>query len=90
MTRRDWIKPCADICIVRQCELASVPRSTVYAVSQRSADDEAFDLQLCKLMDEQYTRHPFYGSRRMVVFLKRKSHRVNRKRVLGVGAGQNR
>lgn len=81
MRRREWIKPHPDICIVRQCELASVSRSTVYAVSHRSADDDAFDLLLCKLIDEEYTRHPFYGSRRMVVFLKRKSHRANRKRV---------
>jgi putative transposase len=39
------------------------------------------DLQLCALIDEEYTRHPFYGSRRMVVFLLRQGHLVNRKRV---------
>lgn len=81
MTRRDWIEPSADICIVRQCELASVARSTVYAASRRAAEDDAFDLLLCKLIDEEYTRHPFYGSRRMVVFLRRAGHHVNRKRV---------
>jgi len=81
VTRREWIRPHADVCIVRQCELASVSRSTVYARSQRSADADAFDLLLCKLIDEEYTRHPFYGSRRMVVFLQRQGYHVNRKRV---------
>ena len=32
-------------------------------------------------MDEEYTRRPFYGSRRMVVYLGRLGHIVNRKRV---------
>jgi len=33
------------------------------------------------LIDEEYTRHPFYGSRKMVVFLDHEGHPVNRKRV---------
>ncbi|CAB4243994.1 protein of unknown function [Methylacidimicrobium sp. AP8] len=36
---------------------------------------------LCRLMDEEYTRRPFYGSRRMVVFLGRLGYVANRKRV---------
>jgi len=36
------------------------------------------------LIDKEYTRHPFYGSRRMVVFLKVAGHTVNRKRVQGL------
>ena len=36
------------------------------------------------LIDEEYTRHPFYGSRKMVVFLKAAGHDVNRKRVQGL------
>lgn len=35
----------------------------------------------CRLIDEQYTRRPFYGSRRMVAYLKEVGHLVNRKRV---------
>ena len=42
-------------------------------------DDD--DLALCVLLDEEYTRHPFYGSRRMVVILLRAGWLVNRKRV---------
>jgi putative transposase len=39
------------------------------------------DDTLRALIDEEYTSRPFYGSRRMVVFLKGRGHRVNRKRV---------
>ena len=39
------------------------------------------DLELLRLIDEQYTRRPFYGSRKMVTYLKVQDHRVNRKRV---------
>jgi putative transposase len=39
------------------------------------------DLLLCRLIDEEYTSRPFYGSRRMAVFLRTLGHVVNRKRV---------
>jgi hypothetical protein len=39
---------------------------------------------LCRLGDEEYTSRPFYGSRRMVVFLKTAGHVVNRKHVQGL------
>jgi putative transposase len=80
MMRRPWIEPSEGIAIVRQCELAGVTRSTIYACSRPVEIDET-DLLLCRLIDEQYTRRPFYGSRRMVVFLKQAGHEVNRKRV---------
>ena len=35
---------------------------------------------LCRI-DEPHTRRPFYGSRKMVPFLKGQGYRVNRKRV---------
>lgn len=70
--------------LTRQCELASVPRATVYrridAASRQACEDES-DLKLRALIDEQYTSRPFYGSRRMVVFLRATGHVVNRKRV---------
>ena len=34
-----------------------------------------------RLLDEQYTRTPFYGSRRMIIALREKGWEVNRKRV---------
>jgi putative transposase len=67
-----------------QCELASIPRSSVYrrmeaAARQQCLDEE--DVELRALIDEEYTNRPFYGSRRMVVFLRRRGHTINRKRV---------
>ena len=65
--------------IVQQCRLAGVSRATVYARQQPRHVDES-DLLLSCLIDEEYTRHPFYGSRKRVVFLKAAGHLVNRKR----------
>ncbi len=36
---------------------------------------------LLRLLDEEYTRHPFYGSRRMKIYLRDCGYNVNRKRV---------
>lgn len=36
---------------------------------------------MLRLMDDEYTRHPFFGSRRMVRFLRDRGVAVNRKRV---------
>jgi putative transposase len=61
-----------------------VSRATVYrrldaALRQALKDEE--DLKLRALIDEEYTHRPFYGSRRMVVFLRGRGWRINRKRV---------
>ena len=64
--------------IARQCELAHVSRSTIYYQKSPISTEE---LTLLRLLDEEYTRHPFYGSRKMVAFLKSKGYAVNRKRV---------
>ncbi|MBD9357877.1 IS3 family transposase [Methylomonas sp. EbA] len=36
---------------------------------------------MLRLLDEEYTQHPFYGSRRMAKYLCGYGHVVNRKRV---------
>jgi len=66
--------------LTRQCELAGVARSTVYAPHLVAVPDELELLQLA-LIDAEYTRHPFYGSRRMVVHLAQMGQVANRKRV---------
>ena len=66
--------------LVRQCDLAGLSRATVYAQRVPRPDSE-IDLLLLRLIDEQYTRRPFYGSRKMVTFLMTRGHWVNRKRV---------
>lgn len=80
MMRRAWIEPGEEFAVVKQCALAGVCRSTFYEQQKPPVVDES-DLLHSRLIDEEYTRHPFYGSRRMVVFLKRLGHTVNRKRV---------
>ena len=42
---------------------------------------DEYELLLLRLLDEEYTRHPFYGSRKMKVWLGTQGHPVNRKRV---------
>lgn len=79
-TRMDWIDRNEGLPLARQCDLAGVPRSSWYTHKKASElSDE--NLKLCHLMDEEYTRRPFYGSRRMVLFLKDQGYKVNRKRV---------
>ena len=64
----------------RQCELAGVTRSTVYAQHLAAEPDEQ-ELTLLGAIDAEYTRHPFYGSRKMKVYLCGIGHQINRKRV---------
>jgi putative transposase len=42
---------------------------------------DELDLLHSRLIDEEYTFHPFFGSRKMVAFLKTRGHIVHRKRV---------
>ena len=80
MTRQAWIETGDGVAVVRQCVLAGVSRATIYAQQTPRPIDEG-DLLLSRLIDEEYTRRPFYGSRKMVVFLQVAGHTVNRKRV---------
>ena len=80
MMRQSWIDFDDTLALTRQCELANVSRSTVYAHQKPKEEDET-EILLCQLLDEEYTRHPFYGSRKMVVYLGKCGHHVNRKRV---------
>ena len=62
----------------RQCALLGLTRSNVY---YQRAETPADDLRLMRLIDEQYTACPFYGSRRMTAWLVAQGETVNRKRV---------
>ena len=68
----------AELSVRRQCELIGLSRATYYWVS---AEEPAENLRLMRLIDEQYTACPFYGSRRITRWLVRNGHPVNRKRV---------
>lgn len=67
-----------EIPVVRQCELLSLSRSGYY---YKSKGENEYNLELMRLLDEEYTRHPFYGIRRMSAWLNRQGYNVNHKRV---------
>jgi putative transposase len=50
-------------------------------VYYRPAAETPENLRLMALIDRQYTARPFYGSRRMMAWLRSRGHEVNRKRV---------
>jgi putative transposase len=64
--------------IRRQCELLGLSRASLYYTAARQS---AENLRLMRLLDQEYTAHPFYGSRRMTAWLVRQGEEVNRKRV---------
>jgi len=66
------------VSVSRQCRLLDLSRSSVYYKPVEIAPQ---DLALMRLIDEQYLRTPFYGSRSMTRHLRRLGYRVNRKRV---------
>ena len=78
--RQTWVTMDGPLPIIRQCALTGITRSVLYAKAQASTASE-MDLLLLRLIDEEYTRHPFYGSRRMVQYLKALNYDFNRKRV---------
>ena len=67
-----------EISLRRQCELLGVNRSSLY---YEPVGESAENLLLMRLIDQEYTRHPFLGSRRLVVWLGERGQVVNRKRV---------
>jgi putative transposase len=79
-TRQTWIEGTSELAVKRQCVLAKVSRANAYALRKEHTVCQ-ITLTLKHLIDEEYTRHPFYGARRMVVYLARMGHVVNRKRV---------
>jgi putative transposase len=66
------------VSVRRQCQLLNLTRSSVYYSKQ---PENTENLALMRLIDEQYTKMPYYGVRRMTAFLKNLGYTVNRKRV---------
>jgi putative transposase len=79
MVRQTWVYKSNAVALSWQCALVGVSRATVYARQKPKLIVES-DEMLKRLIDEEYTRHPFYGSRKMVVYLGCCGHIVNRKR----------
>jgi putative transposase len=67
-----------ELSVRRQCALLGLNRSSFYYAP---AGETPEDLRLMRLIDEQYTACPFYGSRRMTAWLIQQGEAVNRKRL---------
>ena len=68
----------ASISIKLQCSLLGISRSGLY---YQPSGISAEDLTIMKLIDRQYLSTPFYGTRRMAVWLRKEGCIVNRKRI---------
>ena len=65
--------------MARQCELLGLAKSSHY---YEAAPESEENLRLMRLIDEQYTKTPFYGSRKIVKWLEQNhGARLNRKRI---------
>jgi putative transposase len=62
----------------RQCELLGLSRASLY---YEPVPESPENLRLMRLIDQEYTAHPFYGSRKMTRWLVQEGEAVNRKRV---------
>lgn len=67
-----------ELSIFRQCELLALSRACYYRQPARESDK---NLQLMRLIDETYTKYPFFGSRQIRNYVNARGYRVNRKRI---------
>lgn len=76
---REWIEPgYSEIPIYRPCELLGLSRS---GYDYRPQAESPLNLRRMNLIDEQYTKMPFYGVEKMTEWLRRQGFPVNPKRV---------
>jgi len=69
----------ARVSVARQCALLGLARSSFY---YEAAGETAQNLELMRLLDEQYTKVPCYGVLRMTECLRTQGREVNHKRVV--------
>lgn len=68
----------SSLSIVKQCRLLSLHRSGLYYQPCRESEE---NLHIMRLLDEQYFKTPFYGARRLKIWLQSLGYNINRKRV---------
>lgn len=77
--RRSWIQPKHQhLSVRRQCALLGLAVASYY---YQPVPESAQNLFYQRLLDEEYTRHPFYGVLKMTVWLQLLGHAVGPKRV---------
>jgi putative transposase len=64
--------------IGRQCELIGLARCSYYRTSS-NGQESLKNLEIMRRIDEEYTKHPFYGTRQMRNYLYRQGYKINRK-----------
>lgn len=67
-----------DFSVREQCRILGINRSGLYYEARLLTEET---LKIMRLLDEEHTRHPFYGVPKMTEFLRRKGYRVGRDRV---------
>jgi len=75
---KEIVSPRADLSIRRQCELLGIARSSLY---YKPVDIDPQDLELMRLMDQEYLDHPSKGVLGMVDFLFFLGYHIGHKRV---------
>lgn len=65
--------------VARQCLLLGISRSSFY---YEAIGESAFNLELMRMIDEQFLETPFFGSRQMSRWLRRRGLAISRKRVV--------
>ena len=63
--------------IKQQCKLLNINRATYYYKPNNALDEN--DLQIMTAIDELYTMHPYFGTRRMVKYLQKQGFNIERK-----------
>lgn len=68
----------ADLSVSRQCQLINLSRSSYYF---KHKELEQEDYNIMHKIDEIFTEHPYYGTRRMVHVLKEEGYNLGRKKI---------
>jgi len=63
--------------IKQQCKLLNINRATYYYKPNNALDEN--DLQIMTAIDELYTMHPYFGTRRMAKYLQKQGFNIERK-----------
>lgn len=69
---------CCKLSLNTQCDLLSISKGALYYEPVKTGQ---FSIAVMSFMDRQHIQTPFYGSRKMVVELRKNGYIVNRKRV---------
>ncbi len=77
--RRAHFDKAHELSVVKQSELLSIHRSGLY---YKPVGETVLNLELMRLIDQQYMKYPFLGVPRMTAWLRKdKGYKINKKRV---------